>query len=263
MPETHHQFFYGQNTGLILNSFSKSEPYILFKCIKKKPNGDWEKPSNSEGKVIKCSLDEIVMILEVLNRKILSWTIQHSYKDNKTPISFNWENNDAKNLWINIANYSKMLNFAQTEILKILLTHILKEKIKYATSSNKGELYAISLENNLDIDLNNDNNAKIISPAGNPSQDKYEKVNNNQYNETKNISIASISKKKKKNNISHINGKIKGETAKALLITFDSGQEIWIPKSTIHCQYTPQKHHIQDFLIDNWILNRNKITAQH
>ena len=59
--------------------------------------------------------------------------------------------------------------------------------------------------------------------------------------------------------MTHINGAIKGETEKALLITFDTGKEIWIPKSTIHCQYSPKKQFNQSFLIDNWILKRNKI----
>jgi len=34
-----------------------------------------------------------------------------------------------------MGNYPKMLNFAQAEVLKLLLTHILKEKIEFATSS--------------------------------------------------------------------------------------------------------------------------------
>jgi len=57
-----------------------------------------------------------------------------------------------------------------------------------------------------------------------------------------------------------IDGSINGETEKALLIKFiSSGQEMWIPKSTIHCQFSPRKNIEQSFLIDNWILKRNKI----
>ncbi len=137
MANTHSQSFFGQNTGLIINSSSREEPYIFLTCIKRKSDGIWEKPSLNEGKVIKCSLEELVMILQVLNRKTLNWQTIHDYKDNKTSISFGWEDDKAQILWINIGNYSKMLNFAQTEILRLLILHILKEKIKYATSSKK------------------------------------------------------------------------------------------------------------------------------
>ena len=66
MGDTHSKSFFGQNTGLIVSSSSKTDPYFFIRCIKKKPGGSWEKPSSGEGKVVKCSLDEIVMILEVL-----------------------------------------------------------------------------------------------------------------------------------------------------------------------------------------------------
>jgi hypothetical protein len=43
------------------------------KCIKKKNDGIWEKPSKGEDKKIKCSLEEMIMILQVLKRKINSF----------------------------------------------------------------------------------------------------------------------------------------------------------------------------------------------
>ena len=46
---------------------------------------------------------------------------------------------------------------------------------------------------------------------------------------------------------------------KALLIQFNSGDELWIPKSTIHGEYVPKKNKDQKFLIDDWILKKNKI----
>ncbi len=69
MVNKHSQSFFGQSTGLTLLSSSKTEQIIFIKCIKKKPDGSWEKPSLGEGKTIKCSLDEMVMILEVLRKK--------------------------------------------------------------------------------------------------------------------------------------------------------------------------------------------------
>ncbi len=237
MGNEHNQSFFGQNTGLIINSPSIEEPFIFIRCIKRKSNGVWEKPSSGEGKVIKCTLDEIVMILQVLNRELLNWQSYHLYKDNKTPISFGWEDEKAKILWINIANYSKMLNFAQAEILRLLFTHILKEKIKFATSSNRENFKSSINQNHINID------------------------SNQSFNQNEKISTIINSEKKLLRELSNIEGIIKGETEKALLIDFNSGKENWIPKSTIHCQYNPKKKLSQKFLIDNWILNRNKIIS--
>ena len=240
MANSHSHSFFGQNTGLIVNSSSREESFIFFRCIKRKPDGIWEKPTSGEGKVIKCTLDEIVMILQVLNRELLTWQSFHTYKDIKTPISFSWEDEKAKILWINIANYSKMLNFAQAEILKLLIAHILKEKIKYSTSSNKHY-------NNIE------NREKDVSQKTDFT--KSDNIDNSL------ISPIINSKPKILKEVSNIDGIIKSETGKALLINFDAGKEIWIPKSTIRCQYVLDKNLTQKFLIDNWILNRNKIIS--
>jgi len=138
MANQHSQSFFGQNTGIIINSSAKEEQFIYIRCIKKKSNGIWEKPSSKEGRVIKCSLDEIIMFLEVLKKNILKWQCFHTYKQTETSISFSWEDEKAKTLWINIANYSKMLRFAEAEILRLLLTHILKEKIAIHEISKLG-----------------------------------------------------------------------------------------------------------------------------
>ena len=129
MADQHSQSFFGQNTGLIINSPSKSDAFLFIRSIKRKSDGIWEKPSAGEGKVIKCSLEEIIMILNVLNRNVLNRQSFHTYKENKTSISFKWEDEKAQTLWINIDKYSKMINSAQAELLRLLLTHILDEKI--------------------------------------------------------------------------------------------------------------------------------------
>ena len=144
MTNNHSQIFFGQATGLTINSPSKDEAFIFLKCIKKKPDGTWEKPSQGEGKTIKLSLDEMVMILKVLKRKIESWSIFHSYKENNTQISFSWEGNGGNKVWINIGNYSKLLSEAQIEIFKLLLKHLIKEKIEFATISNISKQRAIN-----------------------------------------------------------------------------------------------------------------------
>jgi len=40
----------------------------------KKRSGIWEKPSIGQGMLLKCNLDEIIMIKEVLKGKFKSWS---------------------------------------------------------------------------------------------------------------------------------------------------------------------------------------------
>ena len=234
MVEKHSQSFFGQSTGLTLLSSSKSDPYIFLKCIKKKSDGSWEKPSLGEGKTIKCNLDEIVMILEVLKRKSDSWSTYHSFNEVKTQISFKWENEAKKKLLIYIGNYSKMLNFAQTEIFRLLLKHILKEKIEYATIVNI-----------------NPRKAVVNGPKDNEQK--------NQNNDATALPVIKESIEVNENEVSQIKGVIEGETEKALLIQFNSDKEIWIPKSVIRNDYNSSNDISQNFMIDNWILKKNNI----
>ena len=250
MGKIHSKSFFGQNTGLIINSSSNSEPYFFIRCIKKKHDGTWEKSLRGEGKVIKCSLEEIVMMLEVLNRKCSNWSSYHSFKDNQTQIAFEWEDEKARTLWIKIDKYSKMLNFAQAEILRRLLNHFLEEKIVHATVSSNNTAKNKSMKKNffdkLSQDVNNDTMVEshdsppdidiITTPIDQKTRDfTKEKIN--------------------------VDGSIQGETKKALLIQFNSGDELWIPKSTIHGKYVPKKNKDQKFLIDDWILKKNKIIS--
>ncbi|MFX1394985.1 MAG: hypothetical protein ACFFAH_15640 [Promethearchaeota archaeon] len=242
MTNNHSQSFFGQATGLTIKSSSREDPFIFLKCIKKKPDGTWEKPSTGEGKTIKCSLEEMIMILSVLKRTINSWTCFHSYKDNKTQISFSWEENGGNKLWINIGNYSKMLSLAQVEIFKLLLKHLINEKIEYATINNVSKLQNIN-------DTNEEKNAITNQP----------KNLNSDATIIKNSTLKTIDSENDEK--VKITGFIKAETEKALLLVFENGQEIWIPKSTIHSNYEHGIEINQSLLIDNWILRRNNITV--
>ncbi len=237
MVDSHIQSFFGQNTGIIIKTQSRSKNFVFFQCIKKKPNEVWEKPSVNEGKTIKFSLEEVVMILQVLNRKIMNWTNYHSYQNKKTHISFSWEDNNADVLWINISDYSKMLNFAQVEILRLLLTHILNEKIIYATSLKK-------------------KNKPI-------TQDEfdYNLITQNTFSNIYKEAIEEQPSMKKVPLMTQIDGLIKAESTKAILVQFYSDREVWIPKSTIHSQYIPRKNNTQSFLIENWILKKNNLIS--
>ncbi|MBY9008817.1 MAG: hypothetical protein KGD74_03015 [Candidatus Lokiarchaeota archaeon] len=234
MVDKHSQSFFGQSTGLTLLSSSKSDSFIFLKCIKKKPDGSWEKPSLGEGKTIKCNLDEIVMILEVLQRNCDSWSSYHNFNEVKTQISFKWENEDKKKLLIYIGNYSKMLNFAQTEIFRLLLKHILKEKIEYATIVN-------------------------INPRKAVVNDPKDNEQRNQVKNATALPVVQESVELNENEVSQIKGVIEGETEKALLIQFNNDKEIWIPKSVIRSDYNSSNDISQNFMIDNWILKKNNV----
>ena len=234
MVDKHSQSFFGQSTGLTLLSSSKSDSFIFFKCIKKKPDGSWEKPSLGEGKTIKCNLDEIVMILDVLRRNSDSWSSYHNFNDTKTQISFKWEDGSKKKLLIYIGNYSKMLNFSQTEIFRLLLMHILEEKIEFATISKMPSGKTV-----------------VSNPKVNEQR--------NQDNVTRALPVVKESIEHNENEVSQINGVIEGETEKALLIQFSNDKEIWIPKSVIRSNYDSSNDISQNFMIDNWILKKNNV----
>ena len=259
MGDSHSKSFFGQNAGLILSSSSKIDPFFFIRCIKKKPDGNWEKPSKGEGKVIKFSLDEAVMILQVLNRKLLNWKSYHTYKDNKTPLSFSWEDEKAKTLWINIANYSKMFNFAQAENLRLLITHLLDEKIEFATISQSKSKNKTIKNKGYSGNFNPPNG--IIEFEEDFTNDMFEEMDSNSFNENQFENSPQSNNNKSSEKLSQIMGSLKGETAKAVLINFNSGQELWIPKSTIHSEYQSEKNMNQKFLIDNWILKKNKILS--
>jgi hypothetical protein len=60
-------------------------------------------------------------------------------------------------------------------------------------------------------------------------------------------------------NITKVQGIITGETEKAILLKLNGGAENWFPKSTIKSHYSPEKEISQTFLIESWIIEKNKI----
>jgi hypothetical protein len=264
MTDYHNQSFFGQTTALILQSSSKHDPWVFFRCIKKKPSGAWEKPSKGEGKIIKCSLEEIVMILKVLRKKNDSWSAYHSYKDTDTQIHFKWDENEREILWIHIGNYSKVLKSAQIEICSLLMTHILQEKIEFATGSKEPQ-------NNKGNDDRNKKREKDPTKSHEKNISKSEKKR-----ETLKI-IEEIESEKpipsqdqKSNTFSKSNtsfykieATIKRETPKAFLLEVWGGKEVWVPKSGLKSDFSKEKGISQTFNIKNWIIEKNNIPIQN
>jgi hypothetical protein len=232
MVDNHNQSFFGQSTGMFIQSSSKNESFFFLQFIKKKGDGSWEKPSLREGKRVKFGLEEIIMILHVLKKKSNSWSTVHIFKDEKTPISIKWEG-DQK-IWINVGDYPKMLSIPQVEIMKLLLDHILQEKIEFATIR--------------DIDREN---KEIIIPKTPKSPEIKRK--------TEKPKIEIVEEISSKDDLTEVKGMIRGETEKAVLLKLDNGAENWFPKSTIKSQYSPEQENSQKFLIDTWIIEKNKI----
>jgi hypothetical protein len=56
-----------------------------------------------------------------------------------------------------------------------------------------------------------------------------------------------------------IEGTIKGETQKALLINFNDEHKLWIPKSAISSGYNPEIDIAQTFHIATWLLRKNNL----
>ncbi|MBY9017777.1 MAG: hypothetical protein KGD66_02995 [Candidatus Lokiarchaeota archaeon] len=237
MVDMHSQSFFGKSSGLTIQSSSRNEPFIFLKCIKKKGDGIWEKPSKGEGKTIKCSLDEMVMISEVLHKRLENWSTYHNFNDTKTQISFKWENERKERLYINIGSYSKMLTFSQIEILKLLLNHMLSEKIEFATTSNFSE--------------GRKGKQKVIT--GSLTKDTSEQGSKSPVPAViENIEVSEKSS-------CQVEGAIKNETQKALLITFQNDRECWIPKSAVRSSYVSAQEKQQSFVIDTWLLEKNNL----
>jgi len=242
MGNNHSKSFFGQKAGLIVQSSSKEQPYIFLQCIKKKADESWEKPSQGEGKKVKLNLEEMISMVRVLNKKIPQWTTFHEFKEEKTKISINWVDDNNEVMWINIGEYKKKIGWSQAELLRLLLSHILEEKIQFATGSTNSKPSNFGTENN------------------------YKKQTSKFAPESPSVSVPFEEKKIRVSEevisgeeIKRVVGEIKGSTEKALLITFTNGSEVWIPKSTIKSKFKEESKEQQSFLIDSWVLQKNKI----
>jgi hypothetical protein len=238
MTNSHLKSFFGQNSALIVESPQKSLPFIFLKCIKKKEDGSWEKMK--EGKTVKITIEEIICILEVLNRKSANWRGYHVFKDYQTEIYVAWEDKSRQVCVFRIGDYEKKLRFPNNRFLTLLLKHILSEKIEFATSdtyaNEEVDKEKISDENGdyrvFSEQIFARDGLQVIETTGHDlSPDKIE-----------------------------ISAKIKAKSPKAILIDINGDKEFWIPKNTIHSKYDLEdREKIQKFLVDRWIIKKNKI----
>jgi hypothetical protein len=239
MADFHTKTFYGQKTSLLISSPAKIVPYIFVSCINRKDDGTWEKTSKGEGKTVKLSIEEIICILEVLYRRSANWRGYHVFKERKTEIYAGWEDENRQVLVIRIGEYSKKLRFPNLNFLTLMLEHLLSEKIEFATSGT----FETKTKEKQEVDEEEEYGvfAEHIT-----ARDGLHIVETTEYD----TSIDTID----------IKVKIKVESPKALLITFESGDEYWIPKSTIHSSYdVSNKESLQKLVVDNWIIEKHKV----
>ena len=239
MTDYHTKTFYGQKSSIILTSPSKSVSYIFLSIINRKEDGTWERTSEGEGKTVKITIEEIICILEVLNKNSANWRGFHVFKERKTEIYVGWEKESRQVIQIKIGDYVKKLRFPNLNFLTLMLEHILSEKIEFATSgttekkSKDGEVreedeYGVFSE-------------QIIARYG------------LQVVETTEFGVS-------KETI-EIKAKVKVESPKALLIILESDLEFWIPKSTIHCKYDVEnKKKLQTLIVDKWIIEKQRFS---
>jgi len=228
----HSYSFFGSKTAIIVKSPSKQDPFIFFTCIRKLSEGVWEKLP--QGKTTRFNLEEMIMILQVLKGEVNNWSTYHTHKEEKYQIAFKWsekKEQKEKVLSVVIADYPKLLTFSQIEILKLLMEHLLHEKIEFATTPQKRK----EKEDQITVteEVIEDGNIKT-GPSVPSSNSKTKEMKN-------------------------VKGEITGETEKALLIKFHEGNEVWVPKSTIQSSYNPVKNQNQSFSIDTWFLEKQKI----
>ena len=236
MTDFHTKTFYGNKTSVSVSSPSKNIPYIFLSCFNRKEDGSWEKIQEGEGKTVKLSIEEIICILEVLNKKSAIWRGYHIFKDRRTQIQVGWQDESREVLIIQIGSYKKKLRFPNINFLKMLMDHLLIEKIEFATGiSTKSKEIEKNFTEQEEYSLFTENIT---------SRDGLRVVETTEYSP-----IAEVME---------ISAKIKAESPKALLLSFDQ-QEFWVPKSTIRSGYdVNKKETVQKFIIDQWIVERNR-----
>ena len=239
MTDYHTKTFYGQKSSIILTSPSKSVSYIFLSIFNRKEDGTWERTSEGEGKTVKITIEEIICILEVLNKNSANWRGFHVFKERKTEIYVGWEKESRQVIQIKIGDYVKKLRFPNLNFLTLMLEHILSEKIEFATSGT-------TEKKSKDGEVREEDEYGVFSEQI-IARDGLQVVETTEFGVTKETI--------------EIKAKVKVESPKALLIILESDLEFWIPKSTIHCKYDVEnKKKLQTLIVDKWIIEKQRFS---
>ncbi|MHA1728820.1 MAG: hypothetical protein ACTSWY_08820, partial [Promethearchaeota archaeon] len=228
----------------------------------KSENGTWEKPSERQGKKIKLNLGELIMIQKVLAGINERWSTVHKFNDEQTSISFNTDKNDRKQIWINVDSYRKNLREPETDLLLMLVQHIIKEKIEHATGlqkqgNNGSQIPKITRKEPSNQIMNTPNKINNAISEVEIREKRIMKEKRIMDDEIKNIKVKNTGRyQNEPNDFSTVTGAVQRETEKAVLILFsDKNEPNWVPKSIIKSQFNNSAES-QKFLIAKWFLDK-------
>ncbi len=255
----HHNYsFFGQKTGLLLDSAEINQPCLYLRFLKKNQDGSWDKPSLGQGKNIKLNLLEMIAILRIFRTENSKWSTVHKFGEDTTSITVE---NKNKIISFMISGYAKQLKFPESILFTDLLDYIYQEKLIYATGSK----------------VNRSNGKKSV---GHENQEKKPKIDNNRQSQIQDLSKTPIpeypdelDEKKEVNKIEIdpeqwytslktnddfklIPGAINEERAKAVNFHITDLISIWIPTSCIDPDQTLSK---DGLWIKDWFLKKKMV----
>ncbi len=264
----HHSYsFFGQKTGLILDSSNLNEPSIYLQFLKIKSNGSWEKPSKKEGKNIKLNLLEIIQLINVVGKENAKWSTVHRFNNETTSI---FVQNNSGMVNIKIADYGKLLKYPESKLFYDLLIHIYQEKIENATSSyqksnnfiKKKEILSkkenndiISLENHNVTEKINNQSIDMIKTKEKNNENEFSKLIDNS-NENYFSGILWYNTLEKKNDFVLVPGSITSERDKAISFQILGHNKIWVPKSCLESNYISKPQNSSKIWIKEWFIKK-------
>jgi hypothetical protein len=171
MCEMHEFSFFGQKAAIIFSSGKYDGP-IFFHFLKKKENGDWEKPSLKEGIVFTLGILEIKKLLDHIQYKSIGdLTYVHAYKGNTNTLKIKIDYSDAMKISFMVGDHAKPLMYPESAVFEDLLRHIYKEKLEIGTEKtfekkeSSEEKAIVNTQESKGIPMENPTPQKTLPPA--------------------------------------------------------------------------------------------------
>jgi len=245
----HHNYsFFGQKTGMLLDSAEINQPCLYLRFLKKKKDGSWEKPSQGEGKNIKLNLLEMIAILRIFRTQNTKWSTVHKFGEDTTSITVENRNNVISFM---ISGYAKQLKFPESELFSDLLDHIYKEKIINATISNKNGKNKERKPQG--VQQSNERESKIQDLSDSPIPEYSEEMDENKLEIDPEQWYNSL---KTNEDFKLIPGEVNEERAKAINFQIVDLINIWVPNSCIDQNQSLSKEGIW---VKDWFLRKKMV----
>ena len=252
----HHNYsFFGQKTGMLLDSAEINQPCLYLRFLKKKQDGSWEKPSQGEGKNIKLNLLEMIAILRIFRTQNTKWSTVHKFGEETTSITVENKNNIISFM---ISGYVKQLKYPESVLFTDLLDHIYHEKIVNATGNNSknSKSNGASKVNRQQSNINN-RDSQIHNLSDVPIPEYPEELNEkNKKTQEKRIDIDPeqwYNSLKTNDDFKLIPGAVNEERAKAVNFHITDLISIWVPNSCINKSQEESKEGVW---VKDWFLKK-------